>query len=116
MNLTIGQVIHNPGTPPDAELADPGPDVIITCEEPYHRYRGKEVQQRLKEYHYDRAKSGYMISAVPGDEIGQIVQELCHRGAYLFVTALVDDFYESFGKSWGDFVAAMELAGESRPM
>jgi hypothetical protein len=109
-------VIHNPGTPPDAELADSGPDVIITCEEPYHRYCGGEVQKRLKEYHYDRAKSGYMISAVPANEISEVVQELCHRGAYLFVTDLVDDFYESFGKSWGDFVAAMDTAGKSSLM
>jgi hypothetical protein len=97
-------------------LADPGPDVIVTCEEPYHRYRGKEVQRRLKDYHYDRAKSGYMISAVPEDEIGDVVQELCDRGAYLFVTELVDDFYESFGKSWTNFVGAMEAAGKSEPM
>lgn len=108
------QVIHNPGTPPDPELADPGPDVIVTCEEPYQRYRGEEVQKRLKEYHYDRARSAYMISAAPEKEIGEVVQELSQRGAYLFVTDLVDDFYESFGKSWADFVAAVEAAGKPR--
>jgi Spherulation-specific family 4 len=110
LNLTLcGQVIHNPGTPPDAGLADPGPDIIITCEEPYDRYQGKEVQQRLKEYHYDQARSGYMISAVTKEEIRGFVHELRHRGAYLFVTDLVNDFYESFGDSWYDFVAAMEM-------
>lgn len=57
-----------------------------------------------------------MISAVPGNKIGEAVQELCHRGAYLFVTDLVDDFYESFGKSWADFVVAMEAAGNSTPV
>ena len=110
-NLTCcGQVIHNPGTPPDAGLADPGPDVIITCEEPYDRYQGQEVQQRLKEYPHDRAKSGYMISGVPRAELGPLVRELRTRGTYLFATDLVDDFYESFGESWVDFVAAMETA------
>ena len=84
--------------------------MIITCEEPYDRYQGKEVQQRLKEYPYDRARSGYMISAVPGEEIGSLVRELRHRGAYLFVTDLVNHFYEIFGNSWGDFVAAIETA------
>ncbi len=84
--------------------------MILTCEEPYDRYQSNEVQQRLKEYHYDRARSGYMISAVPGDEIGGLVRELCHRGSYLFVTDLVDHFYESFGNRWGDFVAAIETA------
>jgi hypothetical protein len=101
-------VIHNPGTPPDAELANPGPDVIVTCEEPYQRYQGAEVQKRLNDYHYDQHRSGYMISGVPRAEISTLVQELRYRGAYLFVTALVNDFYESFGDSWGEFIAAFE--------
>ena len=49
-----------------------------------------------------------MISAVPRDQIGALVRELRCRGAYLFVTDLVDGFYESFGSGWGDFVEAME--------
>jgi len=57
-----------------------------------------------------------MISAVPENKIREVVKELCHRGAYLFVTDLVDNFYESFGKSWRDFVVAMEAAGNSTPM
>lgn len=103
--------MHNPGTPPDTRLADPapaGPDVIITCEEPYHLYKGEGVQKRLAEYHYEQVRSGYMISAVPGTQIGPLVGELRERGAYLFVTELVDDFYESFGTSWGDFMASMD--------
>jgi hypothetical protein len=82
--------------------------VIVTCEEPYERYRGEEVQKRLKDYHIEQPKSGYMISGVPGDEIVRLVRELRQRGAYLFVTDLVDDFYESFGPSWDDFVAAFD--------
>ncbi|KAH8586589.1 cell surface spherulin 4-like protein [Bisporella sp. PMI_857] len=104
-------VIHNPGTPPDPGLVAPvpdGPDIVVTCEESYDRYRGNEVQKRLKEYHYDRARSGCIISAVPRDEMGSFVQELRHRGAYLFATDLVHDFYEDFGSGWHDFVTAME--------
>jgi Spherulation-specific family 4 len=101
-------VIHNPGTPPDAELANPGPDVIVTCEEPFERYQGEEVQKRLSDYHYDPPRSGYMISGVPSAEIPALVQELRYRGEYLFVTALVNNFYESFGDSWGQFIAAFE--------
>lgn len=101
-------MLHNPGTPPDAELANPGPDVFVICEEPYERYRGKEVQTRLKDYHYEQARSGYMISGVPRAEIPALMQELSYRGAYLFVTALVNDFYESFDDSWSEFIAAFE--------
>lgn len=101
-------MIHNPGTPPDAELANPGPDVIVTCEEPYERYQGEEVQKRLRDYYYEQPRSGYMISGVSRAQIPALVEELRYRGAYLFVTALINDFYESFGESWGDFIAAFE--------
>ncbi|KAH8787744.1 cell surface protein [Hyaloscypha finlandica] len=101
-------VIHNPGTPPDAELGNPGPDVIVTCEEPYERYQGEEVQKRLKDYHYDQPRSGYMVSGVPSTEIPALLQKLRYRGEYLFVTDLVNNFYESFGDSWGEFITAFE--------
>jgi Spherulation-specific family 4 len=110
------QVIHNPGTPPDAEMAEPGPDVIITCEESYDRYKGDEVQKRLKDLHYDRERSGYMISGIPAEEIGQAVKELATRGTYIFATDLVEDFYESFGISWVAFIAAVEKAAGSAPV
>lgn len=84
--------------------------MIVTCEEPYDRYRGNEVQKRLKEYPCDWNKSSYMISAVPQDEMGSFVHELRHSGAYLYATDLVDNFYESFGSGWDDFVAAMGTA------
>ncbi|KAF2017686.1 hypothetical protein BU24DRAFT_478809 [Aaosphaeria arxii CBS 175.79] len=105
-------ILHNPGTPPDAGLADPGPDVIFTSEEPYERYRGDEVQKRLREYPYEHARSAFMISAVPKDEIQTAVRDLRKRGRWVFATDLVDDFYESFGESWNDFIAAMEPDAE----
>ena len=102
--------MHNPGTPPDAGLADPGPEVIVTCEEPWQKYKSEQVQKRLRDYHYEQPRSGYMISGVPRNEITLLTQELRHRGAYLFITDLVDNFYESFGPSWDEFVAAMDTA------
>ncbi|KAG4438151.1 hypothetical protein IFR05_006362 [Cadophora sp. M221] len=104
-------VIYNPGTPPDTGLIPPlpaGPDVVITCEEPYDRYGGDKVQQRLKEYPCDWARAGHMISALPNREIATIARQLCQRGAYLFVTDMVENFYESFARSWTEFVAAEE--------
>ena len=80
----------------------------MTCEEPYTRYRGAEVQKRLRDYHYDRSRSGYMISGVPMEDIGYLVRELRIRGTYIFVTDLIDHFYESFGPSWNIFLDAMD--------
>ncbi|RHZ70746.1 hypothetical protein CDV55_108225 [Aspergillus turcosus] len=102
-------VIHNPGTPPDAELAATCPDLILTCEEPYERYISDEVQHRLAELPYDRTRSGYMINAVPGGELAGLVRELRDRAAYLFVTEVEGDFYERFGPtSWGGLMHALK--------
>lgn len=102
------QVIHNPGTPPDYALADPGPEVIVTSEEPFERFQGDEVQKRLRDYHYGQPRTAFMISGVPQEQVAEFARELRNRGAYLFVTDLVDDFYESFGSSWANFVAALD--------
>ncbi|KAF2126990.1 cell surface protein [Dothidotthia symphoricarpi CBS 119687] len=102
-------IFHNPGTPPDSELASPAiVDVIITCEEPYQRYSGEQVQTRLREYFVDRTRSGYQISDVSRNVIRKVVGELRHKGAYIFATSLVEDFYESFGECWREFVSAMD--------
>ncbi|KAL5119596.1 hypothetical protein ACEQ8H_002442 [Pleosporales sp. CAS-2024a] len=108
----LGQrlVLHNPGTPPDAGLASPTfVDVVVTCEEPYERYMGDEVQRRLADYHFHRLRSAYQLSGVPKERIAEVTRQLRHRGAYVFATSLVDDFYESFGACWNDFIAAMEV-------
>ncbi|PIG69296.1 cell surface spherulin 4-like protein [Aspergillus arachidicola] len=103
------QVIQNPGTPPDAPLANIGPDLILTCEEPYSRYRSNEVQQRLRQLHYDRARCGFMIHSVPRDDLRPLVHDLRHRAAYLFVTELFGEFYERFGpNSWTTMVEASQ--------
>ncbi|KAL4783563.1 Spherulation-specific family 4 [Aspergillus varians] len=103
-------VVHNPGTAPDASLAQTA-DLTFVCEESYERYRSDEVQRWLGLHPIDRARAGYMISGVPVDELHALVQELRHRSAYLFVTEVVEDFYESFGaRSWGNFMQALQAA------
>ncbi|RAK95347.1 spherulation-specific family 4 protein [Aspergillus ibericus CBS 121593] len=107
-------VVHNPGTPPDAEMADAGPDLIFVCEEPYARYRTNEVQHRLRELHYHRDRCGYMVTEVPCQEIPALVRDLRHRATYIFVTEIVGDFYERFGPtSWGAMMEALVEAEET---
>jgi hypothetical protein len=104
------QVVHNPGTPPDAGLASPAiVDMIVLCEEPFERYTSEEVQQRLGDYFFDRSRSGYQISNIPKAQIKEATRELRQKGAFVFATSLVDDFYESFGECWKNFVEAMEV-------
>jgi hypothetical protein len=71
-------------------------------------YIGEGVQKRLGELPLDRARSIYQISGIPREQIRDAVHELCKRGQYVFATDLVDDFYESFGPSWEDFISAVD--------
>ncbi|KAL2831505.1 Spherulation-specific family 4 [Aspergillus cavernicola] len=103
-------VAHNPGTAPDATIAECA-ELTFVCEEPYERYRSDEVQRWLELHPFDRVSAGYMVSGVPVDEVYNLVQELRHRSAYLFVTEVAEDFYESFGsRSWDGFMQALQAA------
>ena len=53
-------------------------------------------------------KTLYQISGVPMGEIERTTREMMERRArYVFVTDLGEDFYESFGESWGGFLRAV---------
>ncbi|KAL2859257.1 Spherulation-specific family 4 [Aspergillus pseudodeflectus] len=101
-------VIHNPGTAPSPSIAATA-EMTFICEEPYSRYRSDEVQKWLELHPFERTRAGFMLSGVPNEELHGLVQELRHRSAYIFVTEVVDDFYESFGeRSWGAFMRALQ--------
>lgn len=82
---------------------------MITCEEPYDKYASEEVQQRLQDYFVHRVRSGYQISGVPKERVREVARELRQKGAYVFATSLVEDFYEGFGECWSEFVSAMQV-------
>ncbi|KAL3443105.1 Spherulation-specific family 4 [Aspergillus insuetus] len=101
-------VIHNPGTAPSPGIAATA-EMTFICEEPYSRYRSDEVQKWLELHPFERTRAGFMISGVPNEEVHGLVQELRRRSAYIFVTEVADDFYESFGESsWGAFMRALQ--------
>jgi hypothetical protein len=107
--LTIkcnAQVVHNPGTPPERELIGTA-DVVCTCEEPYEVYKSDRIQNHLQWLHYDRSVVCYQISGVPLNKFEAATRELSRRAIWLFATDTVDDFYESFGKSWPAFIKLM---------
>jgi hypothetical protein len=51
--------------------------------------------------------SACLISATPRDKIVDLTQELRRMYGYLFVTDLVDNFYESFGSGLREFIYAL---------
>lgn len=67
------------------------------------------MQRRLAEYPYHRSRVGYELSGVPRERIREATRELRNKAAYVFVTSLVENFYESFGECWETFIDAMEI-------
>lgn len=102
-------MIHNPGTSPDADLANPGPDLTVAVEDSLARFQSAAFQQWLSSCPYGRARRVYMVHSVPSHEVRRLVQMLRHDAAYLFVTDLREDYYCRFGASWKEFIAAMQL-------
>jgi hypothetical protein len=82
-------------------------DVVCTCEEPFEVYKSDRIQNHLQWLHYDRTVTCYQISGVPLNKFEAATRELSRRAIWLFATDTVDDFYESFGKSWPAFVKLM---------
>lgn len=79
------------------------------CEEPHHRYVTAELKNRMKMYELPYDKTLYQISGVPMGEIEHTTKKMMEQHArYVFVTDLGEDFYESFGESWGGFLRAVE--------
>ncbi|KAJ5931030.1 hypothetical protein N7466_006523 [Penicillium verhagenii] len=101
-------VVHNPGTPPDVVISESA-DMFFISEEPYPRYRSDEVQKWLGRFKYERIRSGVMINEVPLDDLENLVHELRHKAAYIFVTEISGDFYERFGPhSWNALMQALQ--------
>lgn len=105
--LTSMQVIHNPGTAVNAELASPGPDITVVVETSYEHFVTEDYQEWLATSPYDRPRSCYMVHSVPEEEVESLTAALRERAEYLFVTCANVNFYESFGPSWERFVAVL---------
>merc|ERR1711977_487590 len=97
--------IHNPGTVPDTEYANPGPDLTTVFETEYKHFKDREVQQRLTNLlRYDRDRCSYMVLSVPKEEVPELVKELKRRAKYVFVSESKRGWYEKFGEGWPRFI------------
>ncbi|OWP03927.1 cell surface spherulin 4-like protein [Marssonina coronariae] len=100
--------IHNPGTVPDPEFANPGPDLTTIFETSYKDYKDDEVQLRISNLlRYDRDRCSYMVLSVPQSDVDVLVPELRRRAKYVFLTESRRGWYEKFGDGWERFVEAM---------
>lgn len=78
-------------------------------EESYDRYLSAGPSERVALQQFERANCCYIIHSVPAQDVQQLVLDLRHRAAYLFVTDLNQRMYNEFGQSWDDFIVAMQM-------
>ncbi|KAJ9092273.1 hypothetical protein QFC21_006915 [Naganishia friedmannii] len=100
-------VMHNPGTVPDASLANQKPDITAVFEDNYSRYRSQSTQGVISAKSYDRAGSLFIVHSTPIGDIKRLVNDLRPQAEYLFVTDLQERYYESFGPGWTTFIEAI---------
>ncbi|CZT01985.1 related to cell surface protein [Rhynchosporium graminicola] len=100
--------IHNPGTVPDTDFANPGPDLTTVFETEYKHFKDREVQQRLTNLlRYDRDRCSFMVLSVPKSEVPDLVRDLKRRAKYIYVSESRRGWYEKFGDGWDRFIEAV---------
>lgn len=111
----ITQIIHNPGLIPDARLTDPDVDITVVFEGSYQDYQedssSRALRAQLASLPYDRSGvSCIMFSVRTGMSQGDrrsLADELSQHAEFLYLTDLSQNYYESFGPHWQDFIAAI---------
>ncbi|PVH67459.1 spherulin 4-like cell surface protein, partial [Cadophora sp. DSE1049] len=102
------QIIHNPGVIPDTRYNDTNTDITVVFEQSYPVYIS--MIDILAALPGDRSKYSYIVNSVPSTIKGgmkKFVDEISRRAEFLFVTDNTEDFYESFGAGWTNFVEAV---------
>ncbi|KAH7069092.1 Spherulation-specific family 4 [Paraphoma chrysanthemicola] len=100
--------IHNPGTAVNKGLANPGPDITVVVETSYQEFVKPDYQKWLKTSPYGRARTCYMLYAVPAEKVRSVTAALSGKAEYLYVTSATEAFYENFdSRSWDQFVDAV---------
>ena len=101
-----GETSHHEFKPQRSILG--APDITVVFEESSALWHEADSQTRLSELlRYNRENCSYMVHSVPEYLIRMVTTDLRHRGGYLFITELRENYYESFGKTWEEFVSTM---------
>ncbi|KAF8859950.1 hypothetical protein BDZ45DRAFT_672879 [Acephala macrosclerotiorum] len=107
--LSEKMVIHNPGTIPDTGLNVSGTDITVVFEGSYQSYQ--EQATALVSLPLNRSDYSYIIHSLPTGlsevNLRKFAYRLSERSEFLFLTDLSENYYESFGPDWRDFIGVM---------
>lgn len=103
------QVIHNPGTIPDAGFTDANTDITVVFEGSYQAYQEQEAA--LTSLPPGRLQYSYVIHSMPTSmseaDLRNFAYTLSAQTGLFFLTDLSQDYYESFGPDWRGFIEVM---------
>lgn len=100
------QVIHNPGAIPDPQFNDSSTDVTVVFEGSFPDLQSRQAQ--LASLSEGRSQYSYVVHSVPAStDLGKFVDSLSQHAEFLFLTNLTQNYYESFGSQWDDFIDVM---------
>lgn len=98
-------MIHNPGVIPDGQFDDANTDITVVFEESYSVYQTRDKALDALPDH--RSDYSFMVHSVPTmakENLKTFVKQLSNLADFLFVTVNTENFYETFGSDWADFV------------
>jgi hypothetical protein len=97
------QVIHNPGAVPDTRFHDSSTDVTVVFEGSYADFQLQQAPLALLSD--DRLHNGYILHSVPANiSLANLVNPASKSAEFLFLTSLTQNYYESFGPEWTNFI------------
>jgi hypothetical protein len=102
-------VIQNPGAVPNANITNNVTDTQVIFEGAYSDVPSQDTMKaKLDILSNDRSRFTYVVHSMPSNvkqpDLRKLVQDAARNAAFLFVTDLTEDYYESFGSRWKDFV------------
>jgi hypothetical protein len=104
--LTQKQVIHNPGTVPDARFNDTKPDITVVFEHDYQSWMN-EKRASIAALPPARPSFSLMVHTMPkldNATLADFVNGLSEVAEHLFITSNAESFYEKFADDWLLFI------------
>lgn len=99
--------VHNPGTIPDPYLNDASTDITVSFESDLQDYN--DIPAKLASLPLERSRYSFMVNSAPSSHgsLRKLVESMSMHSEHLFATDLSEDYYETFGSNWNDFVSVV---------
>jgi hypothetical protein len=113
--LNLKQIIHNPGTIPDARFLS-SCNLTVVFEGTYSTYQIYGFSKTISSFQLsakcERQALACIIHALPttlsSNDMNSLVEDVRSLAGSIFMTGLSVDYYASFWQGWAEFVNEMD--------